>query len=219
MKPRYFLILAIGAVCLLGGFSSLTWSGSVIQRDLDMKHWTVEVEGIRTLVTVYDAENEEDALMCFEQEPAGLSLWQQLTELPNADGKWVCDEGAKYRTELSLPEEIELFETVFKAAVAAGDIEPDEKEGYVAFLAPVRNDDAPPNDCYGRAKIIEGLEGEFAEKLTSVGLARMPARRDETGMTARLGREDAPGALGRCENLNQNTVWIDVPVKALGFGM
>ena len=219
MKPRYFLILAIGAVCLLGGFSSLTWSGSVIQRDLDMKHWTVEVEEIRTLVTVYDAENEEDALMCFEQEPAGLSLWQQLTELPNADGKWVCDEGAKYRTKLSLPEEIELFETVFKAAVAAGDIEPDEKEGYVAFLAPVRNDDAPPNDCYGRAKIIEGLEGEFAEKLTSVGLARMPARRDETGMTARLGREDAPGALGRCENLNQNTVWIDVPVKALGFGM
>ena len=77
----------------------------------------------------------------------------------------------------------------------------------------------PPNDCYDRAKIIEGLEGGFAEKLTSMGLARMPARRDEAGMTARLGREDAPGALGRCQNLNQNTVWIDVPVKALGFGM
>ena len=30
----------------------------------------------------------------------------------------------------------------------------------------------PPNDCYERAKIIEGLEGGFAEKLTSVGLAR-----------------------------------------------
>ncbi len=34
----------------------------------------------------------------------------------------------------------------------------------------------------------------------------MLARRDETGMTARLGRDDGPGALGRCQNLNQSTV-------------
>jgi hypothetical protein len=34
----------------------------------------------------------------------------------------------------------------------------------------------------------------------------MLARRDETGITARLGRNDGPGTLGRCQNLNQIAV-------------
>ena len=107
-----------------------------------MKHWTIEVEGTRTLVTLYDTENEEEALVCFEQEPSWLPLRQQLMEVFIAADKPVCDEGAKYRIKPSLPEEIEHFETVFKAAVAAGNTDDKEKEGYVAFLVPINDAEA-----------------------------------------------------------------------------
>jgi hypothetical protein len=107
-----------------------------------MKHWTLEVEGIRTLVTVYDAENEEEALVCFEQEPSWRPLRQQLMELFIAEDKPVCDEGAKYRIKPSLPEESENFETIFKAEVAADKTVNKEKEGYVIFLIPIYDAEA-----------------------------------------------------------------------------
>ena len=107
-----------------------------------MKHWTIEVEGTRTLVTLYDTENEEEALVCFEQEPSWLPLRQQLMEVFIAADKPVCDEGAKYRIKPSLPEEIERFEAGFKAEVSAGQTVDKEKEGYVIFLIPIYDAEA-----------------------------------------------------------------------------
>ncbi len=77
----------------------------------------------------------------------------------------------------------------------------------------------PPNDCFERAKIIEGLEGGFAEKLASVGLARngtlieilISAKGSWTIISTQPSGHSCFVAAG--EN------WVTVPVKAPGFGM
>jgi hypothetical protein len=77
----------------------------------------------------------------------------------------------------------------------------------------------PPNDCYDRAKIIQGLEGKFAEKPTSMGLARngtlievlTSAKGSWTIISTQPSGHSCLVAAGE--------QWVNVPVKAPGFGM
>ncbi len=78
---------------------------------------------------------------------------------------------------------------------------------------------ATQNDCYDRALIIQGLEGKFAEKPTSMGLARngtlieilISAKGSWTILSTQPGGYSCLVAAG--EN------WVDVPVEAPGLGM
>ncbi len=77
----------------------------------------------------------------------------------------------------------------------------------------------PPNDCYERAKIIEGLEGEFAEKPTFMGLARngilIEVLTSAKGSWSILSTQPS----GHSCLVAAGGHWIDVPVKAPGFSM
>ncbi len=77
----------------------------------------------------------------------------------------------------------------------------------------------PPNDCYERAKIIEGLEGGFAEKLASVGLARngvlIEILTSAKGSWTILSTQ--PSGYSCLVAAGEN--WVDVPVEAPGFSM
>jgi hypothetical protein len=81
---------------------------------------------------------------------------------------------------------------------------------------------APPNappDCFERAKILEGLEGGFAEKLTSVGLAKsgvlMEVLTSDKGSWTILSTQ--PSGYSCLVAAGEN--WVDVPVEAPGLSM
>ncbi len=76
-----------------------------------------------------------------------------------------------------------------------------------------------PNDCFERAKILEGLEGGFAEKLTSVGLARngnlIEVLTSAEGSWTIISTQPS----GHSCLVAAGEHWVNVPVKAPGFGM
>ncbi|MDP7097618.1 MAG: hypothetical protein QF511_03740 [Rhodospirillales bacterium] len=76
-----------------------------------------------------------------------------------------------------------------------------------------------PNDCFERAKILEGLEGGFAEKLTSVGLTKsgvlMEVLTSDKGSWTILSTQ--PSGYSCLVAAGEN--WVDVPVEAPGLSM
>ena len=77
----------------------------------------------------------------------------------------------------------------------------------------------PPNDCYDRAKIIQGLEGKFAEKLTSMGLARNGTLIEVLTSTKGSWTIISTQPSGHSCLVAAGEHWVNVPVKAPGFGM
>ncbi len=77
----------------------------------------------------------------------------------------------------------------------------------------------PPNDCYERAKIIEGLEGGFAEKPVFMGLARngilIEVLTSAKGSWTILSTQ--PSGYSCLVAAGEN--WVTLPVKAPGLGM
>ncbi len=75
------------------------------------------------------------------------------------------------------------------------------------------------NDCYDRTKVIQGLEGKFAEKPTSMGLARngtlIEVLTSAKGSWTILSTQ--PGGYSCLVASGKN--WVKAPVKAPGFGM
>ncbi len=91
--------------------------------------------------------------------------------------------------------------------------------GIGGYALGAKTQSTPPNDCYDRAKIIEGLEGEFAEKPIFKGIA-------QTGILIEI-LTSAKGSWsilstqpsGRSCLVAAGGHWTDVPVKAPGFSM